>query len=136
MQLQDKTLSTTITKTIIAPLYCTFIFVDSDYLLSSEGSSISSSVLAALNLNKASGLKCGKNSHFFTAMLLAHIVLVNHHYPDPTPFLHTTFLELSLIYVCNQLFITLLFSACFLLPLGKHQLMCFFFFSPMHSLAR
>ena len=70
------------------------------------GSSISCSLLAAVNLNKASGLKCGKKySHFSTVMLLTHIVLVNHHYWDQTPFLHSAFLELSLIYVCNQLFI-------------------------------
>lgn len=86
----------------------------------------SSTSCSALKLNKASGLKCGKNSHFFTVMLLAHTELVNHHYWDRTTFLRSAFLEPSHIYVCNQLFIRLplTLASCWKMPFGKHWLMC------------
>lgn len=90
-----------------------------------RGSSISCGVLCAVNLNKASGLKCGKrNSHFFTVTLLAHAVLVNHNYQDSLP---TQYIFRAVPYICLQSTVHQAgFCSCFLLPLGTHWLISFF----------
>lgn len=45
--------------------------------------------LSAVNLNKASGPACGAKSHLSRVMLGVHTVLLNHHYHEPTSFLHS-----------------------------------------------
>lgn len=88
-----------------------------------------STVDAALDLNTSSRLKCGKKyTHFFTiTTFLTRIVLVNHHYWELTPLLHSTSLELCFIYsmlaiYCSSGFLFLLLLWC---PLGIHWLTCF-----------